>query len=230
MATVVPSLAYGPNCSSTVQLQNLSDRTVTVEMEGHRESGSLVPLAGLPSTTLHLDPRQQGAYKLDIAEETTAAWAKVRETVPSPNLSPVISITASTECTLGNQLRTAARGVAYPTRNPWFKADVSELRGDVISVINTSESAIRATACYSSGGLYSVPGTPLQPICNASVDVQIPPFNSRQFPVSRQGNTHMSLKTQGNAIVLEMLRPLGENLRIYAVDSSIKFGEEANSK
>ena len=227
MTSVIPSLAYGRTCSSTMQLRNLSDRTVTVDVEGHRESGALVSLAGLPGTTVHLEPHGKMSYKLDIEEETTAAWAKVRETVAAAGFAPVVSISASTECVIGNQLRTAARGVAYPTRNPWFAGDVAEMQGNLISLINTSESAVRATACYSSGGLYSVAGTPLQPICNASVDVQIPPFNSRQFPVSRESNSHLSLKTQGNAIVLEMLRPLGENLRIYAVDSSIKFGDEA---
>jgi hypothetical protein len=230
MASVVPSLAYGPNCSSSLQVQNLGDRTVTVELEGHRESGALVALAGLTSNTIHLDAHQQSSYKVDIAEETTAAWARIRETIPSPDLSPVVAISASTECLTASQLRTAGRSVAYPTRSPWFDGDVAEMRGDVVSLINTSESAARATLCYSSGGLFSVQGTPLRPICNASSDVQIPPFGSRQFPVSREGNSHFSIKTQGAAIVLEMLRPVGENLRIYAVDSSIKFGDEATGK
>jgi hypothetical protein len=230
MASVVSALAYGPNCSSTLQLHNLSDRTVVLELEGHRQSGALVSLAGLTGTTIHLDPHQQADYKLNIEEETAAAWIKVREKIPTPDLSPAVAISASTDCTIGAQLCTTTRGVAYPTRNPWFAGDVAEIHGDLISLINTSESAVRATACYSSGGLYSVQGTPLQPICNASLDVQIPPFNSRQFPVARDGSTHMSLKTQGNAIVLEMLRPLGENLHIYAVDSTIKFGDEASGK
>jgi hypothetical protein len=230
MSTVIPSLAYGPACSSVVQLQNLSDRTVTVDVEGHRESGALVALGGLPGITIRLDPHQQGSYRLAIEEETTTAWARVREQIPSPDLTPAIAISASTECRTGNMLRTAARGVTYPTRNPWFAGDTSEMHGNLISLINASELPVRATACYSSGGLYSVAGTALEPICNASIDVQVPPFNSRQFPVSRDGSTHVSLRTQGSAVVLEMLRPLGENLRIYAVDSSIKFGEEASGK
>ncbi len=230
IASVIPSLAYGPGCTSAIQLQNLSDRMVTVAIEGHRESGALVALNGFPGTTIPLEPRRQASYKLAIEEETIGAWALVRETIPSPDLQPAIGITASTECHSGNTLRTAARGVAFPTRNPWFAGDVADLRGDLILLINTSESPVRATACYSSGGLYSTPGSELQPICDASVDVQVPPFNSRQFPVSRGGSTHVSLKTRGSAVVLEMLRPMGENLRIYAVDSSIQFGDEANGK
>jgi hypothetical protein len=227
IASVIPALAYGPACSSTIQLRNLSDRTVTLDLEGHRESGSLVGLVGLSDTRLHLAPRQQTAYKLDIQEETTGAWAKVREDVPAPDLQPAIAVAAAQECTIGAQLRTIGRAVAYPTRNPWFAGEVDELGGSVISLINTSEAAVRATACYSSGNLFSVNGSPLQPVCSATVDVQVPPFNSRQFPVSKDGSTHLSLRTRGDAIVLEMLRPLGENLRVYAVDSSIKFGEEA---
>jgi hypothetical protein len=211
-------------------LQNLSDRGVTVEVEGHRESGALVPLAGIDGTTVHLDPHQHGSYKLQIDEDTLAAWVKIRETVPSPELSPVVAITAATDCVIGNRLRTAARAVAYPTRNPWFDGDVAEMHGNLISLINTTEAAARASGCYSAGGLYSVSGPELRPICNASIDVQIPPFNSRQFPVARDGSLHLELKTQGSAIVLEMLRPLEENLRIYAVDSNIRFGEEATEK
>lgn len=227
MTSIVPALAYGPHCSTTLQLQNLSDRPVAFSLDGHRESGALVSLAGQPTTALRLDPHQQAVYSLAIDEETTSAWAKVTETIPEPSLSPALAITAATECTIDAQLRTTTRTVAYPTRNPWFAGDVADMPANVISLINTSESAIRATACYSSGSLYSVQGAPLQPVCDSTLDVQVPPFNSRQFPVSRNGTFHFSLKTQGRAIVLEMLRPLSENLHIYAVDSSIKFGDEA---
>jgi hypothetical protein len=98
----------------------------------------------------------------------------------------------------------------------------------VISFINTSERAAKAAACYSAGGLYSVPerGTELLPVCSAAFEVQIPPFGSREFPVERDGSSHFSLKTVGDAIVLEMLRPVEANVRVYEVDSSIKFGEE----
>ena len=216
-ASVVPALAYGPVCNSTIHLQNLGDRRVTVELQGHRESGALVPTTGSD----HLEPHEQGAYVLNIPEETTAAWAIVREQTPS------LAISATTECRIGDELRTTTRTVAYPTRNPWFAGDVAEMPGNLISLINTAGSPVRATACYSSGSLYSVAGEALQPVCSATLDVQIPPYNSRQFPVSRDGSTHFSLKTKGAAIVLEMLRPLSQNVHIYAVDSSIKFGEEA---
>jgi len=230
MTSVISSLAYGPTCTSSLKLQNLSDRPVTFDVEGHREAGALVALAGLSGNTVHLNPHQQGTYQLSIEEETIAAWVRIRETIPSPDLSAVLAISASTECLNGNQLRTAGRGVVFPTRNPWFGGDVGEMRGNLITLINTSEATVRATTCYSSGSLYSVGGGTLQPVCSSADEVQIPPFNSRQFPVSREGSSHLSLKTQGSAIVLEMLRPVAENLRIYAVDSSIKFGEEVGEK
>ena len=80
----------------------------------------------------------------------------------------------------------------------------------------------------SAGGLYSVPGrgAELQPVCLTAFEVQIPPFGSREFPVDRDGSAHFSLKTVGEAIVLEMLRPVEANVRVYAVDSTIRFGEE----
>jgi hypothetical protein len=229
VTSVIPSLVYGGGCSSTVVLRNLSERTVTVEVEGHRESGAMVGLAGLAGATLRLDPQSQTSYKLDIEEETMGAWAKVRERIPSADLQPGLAISASTDCVVANQLRTAARTVTYPTRSPWFDGDVSEMHGNMISLINASESAVRASGCYSAGGLYST-AAELRPICNATFDVQNPPFGSRQFPVLRDGSTHLSLKTRGPAIVLEMLKPLGENLHVYSVDSSISFGSEAPDK
>src|SRR5580693_7464562 len=93
VTSVIPSLAYGPACTSAINLQNLSERAVTADIEGHRESGALVALAGLPGTTLHLAPNEHGSYKLDIDEETTAAWAKVREQIPSPDLPPALAVT-----------------------------------------------------------------------------------------------------------------------------------------
>jgi hypothetical protein len=130
-------------------------------------------------------------------------------------------------------MRTATRQVAYPTRDPWFAGDVSELRGSVVSLINVSADAVRATLCYSSGSLFSVPGdTPasreLQPVCSAAFEVQVPPFGTREFPVERQGNSYFSLKTRGDSVVLQMLRPASEGVRIYSVDSSIKFGGEVS--
>jgi hypothetical protein len=66
----------------------------------------------------------------------------------------------------------------------------------------------------------------LTPVCSAAFDVQIPPFGAREFPVARDGSTHFSLKTQGAAIVLEMLRPVGASIKMYKVDSTIHFGGE----
>jgi hypothetical protein len=155
----------------------------------------------------------------------------VRERVPSPDLSPVVAIGGATECVIGDQLRTAGREVVYATRNPWFDGDVTDLSDDLVSLINTSEQAAKATVCYSSGGLFSMPGdTPasaeLKPICTTAYEVRIPPFGAREFPVARDGSSHFSIETQGAAIVLEMLRPLGASIKMYTVDSTIRFGSE----
>jgi hypothetical protein len=229
--SVVPALAYGPECSSTVELRNLGGRDVVVDLEGHKASGALVAIAGHPEITIRLAAHQRSSYKLEIAEETGSAWAKVRERVPSPALSPVIAVSGATECLVGDQLRTAGREVVYPMQNPWFSGDVTELRGGLLSLINTSERAVKASACYSSGSLFSNPtGTPgaaqLTPICSASVEVQIPPFGAREFPVARDGSSHFSLKTQGSAVVLEMLQPVEASVKMYKVDSTIQFGSE----
>jgi hypothetical protein len=57
-------------------------------------------------------------------------------------------------------------------------------------------------------------------------EVLVAPFGSREFPVSRADSDHFTLKTEGEKIVLEILRPVEASVRVYAVDSSIRFGEE----
>jgi hypothetical protein len=213
-----------------VVIQNLAETPVDVELEGHRSSGALVPLAGRAGRTIHLAPGAQGSYQLQIHEEESGAWVQVREHAAARAV-PAVAVSGTTECRQGNQLRTAAREVAYPTRNPWFAGEVAELRGSVISLINVSPGAVRASLCYSAGNLFSVPGeTPtsreLRPVCSTAFEVQVPPFGTRDFPVERQGNSYFSLKTWGDSIVLQMLRPAPEGVRIYTVDSTIKFGAE----
>ena len=232
--SVVPALAYGPRCSSMVELRNLSDRPVVVDVEPHRASGALVALAGHPEITMRLTPRERSSYKLEIEEETESAWVKVRERVPSPGLSPVVAVSGETECVIGDQLRSAGREVVFPTQSPWFSGDVTDLPGGLLSLINTSEHAVRASACYSSGGLFSAPtgarAAELAPICTTAFEVQIPPFGAREFPVAREGSSHFSLKTQGAGVVLEMLRPVDLGVKMYKVDSSIQFGSEVPGK
>lgn len=233
--SILPSLDYGPTCWSSLDLQNLGDREVTVEVEPHRASGGLVGLVGRGQLTMRLKAGERAGYRLEIQEETGRAWVKIRERIPSPQLSSVIAVSGQAECAVENQLRSTPREIAYPTRNPWFTGDIEEMHGNLISLVNTSEFAAKASLCYSAGNLYSLPSdahatAALTPICSASFEVQIPPFASRQFPVEREGDSHFSMKTQGEAIVLQMLRPLETGVKIYSVDSTIKFGGEAGSQ
>jgi hypothetical protein len=226
LGSVLPSLAYGPSCSSTIVLRNLADTPVDVELEGHRSSGALAPLVGRAGRVIHLAPGERGSYQLLIQEEDSGAWVLVRE-----RTAPAVAVSGTTECREGNQLRTAARQVAYPTRNPWFAGDVADLHGSVISLINVSAGAVRASLCYSSGNLFSVPGeTPasreLRPVCSTAFEVQVPPFGTRDFPVEREGSSYFAMKTWGDSIVLQMLRPPKDGVRIYTVDSTITFGGE----
>jgi hypothetical protein len=225
LESIVPALEYGAGCQSTVELRNLGAHPIDINVEGHKSSGALVPLVGRTANVVHLAAGQRGVYQLEIADETAGAWVKVR----APSSS--IAVAATTECIVANQLRTAHRDVAFPTRNPWYSSDTAEPRGSLISLINTTADAAKATVCYSSGNLFSVPSGPrttagLQPICSTAFEVRIPPFGSREFPAERDGSSHFSLKTEGSAIVLEMLRPLDAGVKVYAVDSAIHFGGE----
>ena len=229
--SVLPALVYNRACTSTVALENLADKPVALEIEAHQGTGALVPLSGLRGMLVHLAPGQQGIYKLQMDDETTTGWVKVRERISSPALSTAIAVSGTTECRDGNELRIAGRDVAYPSRNPWFSGEIADMRGEVILLVNTSDRPARAHACYSAGNLYSVPtaglpGAELRRICSNTVDVQIPPFGSREFPVEREGNRHFALRTEGESVVLQGLRASDAAVRIYTVDSTITFGEE----
>ena len=81
--SVLPSLAYGPSCWSSLNLHNLGDREVMLEVESHRASGALVPLVGHPAILVRLNAGERTSYRLEIPEETGEAWVKVRERIPS---------------------------------------------------------------------------------------------------------------------------------------------------
>lgn len=234
VTSILPSLDYGTSCWSSVTLANLGDRTVTVEVEGHRAGGGLIGLSGLDQTVLHLNPGERVTHRLEVTDEAGVGWLKVRERIPSPKLSPVIAISGLSECTVDNQLRSTPRELSYPTRSPWFSGDVEEMQSNVISVVNTSERAAQASLCYSQGNLYSVPveGRPapeLTLVCSKQFEVLIPPYAARQFPVHRDDSTHFGIKTLGDAIVLQMLRPVAIGVKVYSVDSTVKFGGEFSS-
>jgi hypothetical protein len=231
VTSILPSLDYGSSCWSSVTLNNLGDRVVTVEIEAHRAGGGLIGLAGLDGTVLQLKPGERASHRLEVTDEAGVGWLKVRERIPLPKLSPVIAVSGLSECTVDNQLRSTPRQLSYPTRNPWFSGDIEEMHENVISVVNTSERAAQASLCYSAGNLYSVPtaGRPtpeLKLVCSKAFEVLLPPYAARQFPVERDNSTHFGIKTVGDAIVLEMLRPLATGVKVYSVDSTVKFGGE----
>jgi hypothetical protein len=233
--SIVPWLDYNSSCWSAVEIQNLGNRVVAAEVEAHKSSGALAPLVGNNGIQVRLSAGEHVEYKLQLPEEITGVWVRVREKIPSSRLSPVLAVSGTTECLAADKLHTTVRDVAWPTRNPWFSGDVSEGDDGIIALINTSERPARVWGCYSSGVLYSVPhndrpAAELTPVCSETIQELVPPFGSRQFPVARGGNSHFSLTTRGDAIVLQMLRPAGTSVKVYRVDSTIKFGEEVSGR
>jgi hypothetical protein len=237
--SIVPWLESNSSCWSAVELQNLGNREVAAEVEAHKSTGALAPLVGHAGIQVHLSAGEHADYKLQLPEQSTGAWVRVRETIPTPQLSPVLAVSGVTECVAnGNELHTTVRDVASPTRNPWFSGDV--LSGDVthgddgiVALINASESPAQVLGCYSFGVLYSVPhdkhpAPALTPVCSETIRELVPPFGSAQFPVARDGNSHFSLNALGDAIVLQMLRPAKTSVKVYQVDSTITFGKEVS--
>ena len=67
--SVLPSLAYGSSCWSSIDLQNLGDRDVTLELEAHRASGALVALVDHPQLTLNLAPASEPAFASKLTKK-----------------------------------------------------------------------------------------------------------------------------------------------------------------
>jgi hypothetical protein len=200
-------------------------------VEAHKSSGAMAPLVGHAGIDVRLSAGERAEYKLQLPEETTGAWVRVREKVPSPRLQPVLAVSGATECLTADELRTTTREVAWPVANPWFSGGVADGDDGILALVNVSERPVRVWGCYSSGVLYSVPrddrtASELTPVCSESIQELVPPFGSRQFPVARGGNSHFSLSTRGSAIVLQMLRPAGKSVKVYRVDTTIVFGKE----
>ena len=228
---MLTQLSYGNGCTSLIEARNLSETTVTLELEGHRGNGALVALLGHTFGPVRLVPGARANYQLDIpaTESDTHAWVLIRERERSTR--PSVAISASTECREGDGWRSIAREVAYGMRNPWFEGDTAEMRESMLAVINLSARPAIAQVCYSSGNLYLVPGeTPasreFQPVCSSAHDEQIPPFGTRNLPVQHDGSAYLSVKTQGESMLLQMLHPAPSKLRTYTVDSVIRFGSE----
>ena len=221
LESVIPALDYGRFCTSSIEARNLTGKEVTAEIEGHKASGALVLLVGQSETTVRIPPHGQAAFKLQVENEDGAGWVRIREAG-----APALALSAEVECVEGDKLLTATRDVVYPMRQPWFTGDVAELRDGVVTAINVSNRPARIVACYSTGNLVSNSRRELVPLCSATLDLPIPPFGTRRVPVVRDGNTWFSLTTAGDALVLEMLRPLAAQVKLYRVDSTIQFGQE----
>ena len=220
--TVVAGAAPAAGCSETVEIANAGSRRAAVEIEMHRESGALVAIDG---SSIELAPGERRSYALDAG-----TWTGVRERIPSPQDAPVAAARGVTVCVLGDRAVTSVRDPAFPMRNPWYAGEVSAPEA-VVLLINAGEAPVRASACYSAGNLYAVPGSggeppAFEPVCSETVDVKVPPFAVHEFPVALNGSRWFGLRTRGPSIVLQMLRPVDDGGKLFVVDSSIRFGGE----
>jgi hypothetical protein len=219
--SVIPSLDYGPACTSTIEAVNPSDAPVTAQVQAHKGGGALVMLVGQAEAAVRIPAKGRVTLKLQVENEAGTGWVRIRE----PG-DPQLVLAGAVECVDGDRLVSAPREVVYPMRNPWFAGDTAGLPGGMVTAINTSSRPVRASACFSSGNLVSNGQPQLVPLCSATFDFEIPPFGTRQVSVEKADSSWFSLRTTGEAVVLEMLRPLAPRVKLYRVDSTIQFGQE----
>ena len=190
--------AYGPSCSSTVVLQNLAETAVDVELEGHRSSGALVPLAGHAGRAGPPgSPGDQGSYP--VADPGGGHRSLGPGAGAAARAAPAGSGQRDHGVPSGQPIAHGrARGQRILRGTPGSRAmSLSCAVAIVADQRCVSAAAVRASLCYSAGALFSVPGeTPasreLKPVCSAAFEVQVPPFGTREFPVERQRRTPTS--------------------------------------
>jgi hypothetical protein len=237
IVSVLAPLAYGPNCWSGVELQNLGPKDAAISVEGHKGSGALVALTGSPGVLLNIPSAGKVTLRLEVpGEESPEGWVKISEWLSETAAqAPTIAVSGETECVENDELTTFSQTVAFPTRDPWLTTDVKDLAGRMVTILNTAKETATARACYSSGITAFVPkeAVPKEngtagvsiPICSKTLRLQIPPFGTTTIPVVHEGNTEFSLEAKGEAIVLRVVLPRNGGTKTYKVDSSVTFGQ-----
>ena len=66
--TVLVSLDYSDSCWSSVLLQNLREKAVSVDVEAHESGGALLPIDGLAGNSLRLAAGQKVALRLQVKD------------------------------------------------------------------------------------------------------------------------------------------------------------------
>jgi hypothetical protein len=225
LATIIPGLYYSAACDSDIELRNLAQRAIVVEVAGYRSDGSLTALEDSPVNRIQLAAGQR--KKVRLAVQSDEAWAEILEI---SNAHSSLAISANTSCRDGTGLRTVPRPVAYPLASPSFQMDFEQAPhdGSQLLVLNPTESGIQFAACYSGGHLISNDKGEMVPLCSESYDTALAPFHSTRLDLEREGRVLVRLRTAGDAVVLQMLKPAALQLNLFRVDSTIRFDAPAH--
>ncbi len=225
VSVVLPELQYSPHCSSEITLHSTSQRFVDVDVVGHKSTGALVGLVDRRANRVRMKPAERVVVKLAI--ENDVAWAEVVEWVPSPRLKPVLAVSGRTECLDTNELVAAGREIAPVMSEPHFAIDHSAaaLNGRVLLLINASDQSMAWTACYSGGTTISDGKGGMVPLCSETIDRTLGPFQSSRLAAAIDGNPLVQFRATGLVVAMQMLVPSAPQVRLYKVESTIRFDE-----
>ena len=224
-AVVLPELQYSRQCSSEISIHNTGPRFVDLELAGHKASGALVGLVDRKTNRMRLRPSERVAVRLDVVDEV--AWAVVIELVPSPRLQPVLAVSGKTECLDANELLTASREIAPIISDPKFALDyeAAALNGKVLLLINASNRRMEWKACYSSGTTVSDGNGGMTSVCSESLERTLAPYQSSRLPASVDGKPLVRFRATGSGVAMQMLAPSAPQVRLYTVESTIRFDQ-----
>jgi len=228
-STVLPELQYSRHCVSEISLQNLSARRVDVEVIGHRSTGALVGLADRESNRFQMAASEKVRSRLEVTEDDVA-WAQIVETVPGPRLQPAVSVRGKTECVDGKELLSETRELAAVSANPHFTLNVGSappVPGEVLLVVNSSDRPMLCTACYSAGHLVSNGKGQMTVLCSQTIERSLAPYQSWRIDTSFEERPLVKFRAAGSAVAMQLLRPSAMNVRLFRVESTIRFDEPA---
>jgi hypothetical protein len=172
-----------------------------------------------------LQPGERTSHRLQITDETGEGWLKVRENIPSLQLA---GDRGNRHHQVHDGLRTSARTLAYPMRNPWLSATWKICQKCYLDGEHVGTSGRGVAVLFGGQSLLGAERGSLGARADTHLFKRVPSSGSALRGAAGPGGARrqlvVSIKPQGELIVLQMPRPLGTGVKV--VDSTIKFGGE----
>ncbi len=138
----IPALGYSQRDWSSVRLTNNTDSAASFQVDAYCGRGKRLPL----DPTYTLEPHQEREVRISAETIVTVqCWARVSQLTGL--LSPGIRIRASVDVLNGNRLEEFDRQPRQASADSFWVTPTSDIRGQRLYILNTSETATILTFC-----------------------------------------------------------------------------------